>query len=1416
VRIGVNTGPIFAGDVGGQVIREFAVMGDAVNVAARIKDLAPPGCVYVGAGTADAAGGAFALRALGEVVAKGRQRRLRPFELLRDRGRRRAGADVPAFSGLVGRARERAALEECIAGLRRGRGGVVFVEGAAGIGKSRLVAELARSHPDLGFDELQAGRLAAESPALSGDAPAVVVVEGVERADDTALAVLGGWIAGCVEQPLLVVLVGRPNPGIARLRARARALGIGWLALPLDPLAAAEAEALVDSLAGGEPLPAATRALVLERGEGNPSKLVQAFFLSAALEADAARSIEQPQRSEEEERRRATVLFADLTGFTGLAETIDPRTLHTLVSDCLERLSAIARRWGGSVEKHLGDCILATFGFPRALEGAPRAAVNAAIEMRAEVAAFSRERALARPFAIHTGIDTGLGIAGEVSGPLIREFALMGDSVGGAARLEEASPPGAIYVGSETRRATAHEFDYRPLRLEDGGEAFELLSREPRAHRAPVARRRGVFSELVGRGAELEALGRALTALASGCGGAVAVVGDAGLGKSRLVAEARQRAPGGVLWLEGRSLPVGRRLPYHPFADLLARWCGVEETDDDAAVLARLETAAGAELGDAAAEGVPFLATLMAVAPPERERPRLARLGGEAMERLIRSSVAEVVRRVAERRPLVLCFEDLHWADLSSVELLVSLLHLAGSERLLLLFACRPHYAETSERVLAGARERLGARNQELRLAPLDADAARTMLRNLFRGAEVPYEVRSAIEERAQGNPFFVEEVVRSLLDAGALVERGGVLETTARIRGFEVPGSLQEVIMTRVDRLDRERRNVLRVASAIGPNVPLEVLSAVAGRERLPELVVGLVEAEMLVPSERRPGELSWRHPLIQGVVYDSIVAARREQLHRAIGRAIEERLAEGTPGYAAMLALHYTRGGELERAEDYLLRAGEEAARAAASDEALEFFQEAARLYRQRRGEQVDPARLAVLERHIALALVNRARHGEAIEHFDEALRLRGVAVTKQPVALGLRFARDLALVLARLYLPGARRGRPPASELQRAVQELIYERARAQTTVAPARYLFDWIDGLRRLDRADPRTMPLAGGQYASTIGIFSYGGVSFAVSERFLRIAREIVDPDDPGERMIFGFMNFFHHFLAGDWSEAHELPEDLVDERIRNGQLFDVTNYLTFHVLKRNCQGRFEAAEGGRRRMQEIADRFQYDLALSALRAERMFRLLEQERFEESAREAELYYEGHADPLLNVLALGTKAKAQLLGGDRDGASRSLGAAEHLLSSATGVVPAYHRSAVLRSRLLYEVDALERNRGDAHPARRAARAALRAAAKVACRRPEVYRLEGTRRWLARDPRGARRWWERAAASARSLGMAPELGRIEAERARCGEAGSSSEAPHRAGAGHPLDAAGHEREEPDRCLSAPPQAPRAPHPR
>jgi class 3 adenylate cyclase/tetratricopeptide (TPR) repeat protein len=1365
VRIGANTGEILAGELGGAVIREFAVIGDAVNVAARLKDLAPPGRAWVGPRTQAAGGERFEWNAQDVLKLKGRQQSIQPWELVGARDRARI--EATAFCPLIGRDAERDALVERLDALSAGRGGAVWIGGEAGSGKSRLLAEALAARPDL--DVRTPGPDALATALAAGPDPRVVVVDEADRAGADAWATLGQGLAVSLAWPVLIVVEARPGgpPGLDGLRRRMRELGERHLELELGPLPAPELERVVDAVAGDHPLDDDVRALVLERSDGNPSHAIQGVFLADALQADAARAEAHSERGDEAERRRTTVLFADLAGFTSLAETTDRATLHDLVTSCLDRMSAVARRHGGTVEKYLGDCVLAVFGAPVAIEDAPRAALNAALEMRESVAAFNRERDLASPLGIHTGIDTGLGIAGDVSGPVIREFTLLGASVNRSSHLKDVAPTGTIWVGEETWRAARDVFDFDEVEPDEAGRVFELRSTEPRLHRDAGAQAR-VSSALVGRRAELGVLNAAAEDLRAGRGGLIAVVGEAGLGKSRLVEEWLAGLGEGIYWLKGRSLSIGRSLAFHPFADLLARWCGIEEGDDEGARLSRLQAAADDLLDHDASEVTPFLAVLMGLPPPEAERARLEQINVEAMDKLILAAVMRTLRELAARTPLALVFEDLHWADLSSIELLESLLHLPVQNPILIVAPFRPHHADTSDRIAASAHERLGDALRRVELRPLGDDAALEMLRNLFRGGDVPPTLLAAVRERARGNPFYVEEVVRSLRDAGALVERDGALEPTARIRDVEIPGTLQEVVMARVDRLDRARRDVLRAASAIGGSFAREVLEEVTGKDELLELLGSLEDAELLDRSPRT-GEYRFKHPLIQEVVYDSLVAERRETLHRAIGRAIEARMSETAPGYHAMLAYHFSRGRDLERAEAYLFRAGDEASRAAASDEALRFFREASALYLELHGEAGDPEKMAILERHIAMALANRGRYVEAIEHFDEALRHREVPVTNNQALLATRLARDLTVVLGRLYLPGARRARPVASEGQKAIQALIYDRARAQTTSAMGRYLFDWMDGLRRLDSVDPRSLPLAGGQYASTVGIFSFGGVSFAVSERFLDLAREIVNPDDPTDQMIFGFMNSFHHFLAGNWGDEHEVPEVLVKDRIRNGQLFDVTNYLAICAEKRVCQGRFEEALGVMEGLEEIADLYQFDLAVSSLHGLSAFLALEQGLFEDAVEAADIHYTQHDDPLLNILALSTRAKAQVHAGDPDAAAHSLATAGKLLKRAPGVVPPYYTSAFTRARLQLEVDALERGTGNPRRARRAGRAARRAMNRVASRQPEVLELEGTLRFLTGDRRGAERWWQKSLDVADALGMAPIHTRTQAQRER-----------------------------------------------
>lgn len=1397
VVIGVNTGWMVAGDIRGHVVREFHVLGDAVNVAARLKARAPLGSIYIGPETREEIEGLAEARALEPLALKGRSRPLPAFELLAIRAGEGGGPDVPvAWSPLLGREQELDQLRASLRELAAGRGGVTSLVGAAGMGKSRLLAELVeceelaplkvlRGHGDPPPELLDPDCLRQDA----GSAPLLVVLDDLDGASLDSLRALERAIAEFAREPIAFLLAHRPD-----LEARAPALfaalregGAGrHRTIALGPLDQAQSRQLVESLVGTGVIPEETWERIHRRAGGVPAHVIAAGFLSPALrdESDGA------PRSSDTERRRATILFADITGFTAMTERLGPEQAYPIVAGCLRLLDEVACRHGGTVEKYLGDCVMALFGIPRAIEDAPRAALNAAIEMRRRVREEYRDAGL----DVHIGVHTGLGIAGDVSGPLIREFAVMGDPVNVADRLKDLAPSGSIYVGDGVQRSTRDSFEFRPLEplripgREAQVPAHELLSREERLHRPRIGVGRQVFSPLVGREEELERLRGSVRELSAGRSAVLAVVAEAGLGKSRLIAEAAASAEArGVVWLEGRSLSTGQHLSFHPFADLGRSWAGITDLDDEASVRGKLEAGVTQLMGDRAESIFPFIATVMGVRLEGPLRERIERMQGDALERLIRRSVIELLRRQSELRPLAIVLEDLHWADQTSIELLESLLPLVEERSILFVLAARPGFASTSGRVLARAREQHADRLSEIRLHPLDARACRSLVNNLFRHEDLPYETRRLIESKAGGNPFYIEEVVRSLVDQGA-VERDadGRFRATDRIGDVEIPGTVQEVIMSRVDRLELDERRLLQVASVIGGSFHEEVLAGVIGDGGIAELVRDLIDAEFLVPWDRSQGvEYAFKHPLIQEVTYDGLLEARREELHRAVAAAMETRLPEDLPGFEGMIAYHFSKGRDAARAETYLFRAGDEAARAAGSSEALHFFREASRLYLDLHGEGGDPAKKARLQRSIARALYFRGQLVEAVESYNRAIELLGESVPRRHPALGLRFARNLAGALLRVHLPNAER-RPAATERDREVIDLMFQRGLCEVTADATRFLFDSIALLSKLSSFDPLSVPGAGGLYGGSAVIFSYGGVSFAIGRRILEQAARVVREDDIADVIPYRMMRFTHHFLEGDWSEEHEIPEPLLEQGLRGGRTWDVLSYLQGQTEKRICMGDFAAARHCMALNDRIWDDYQNDLARSQHGYFATALCLEQRRLEDAVRAADEYYEENPEPSLHIHALSFKARALALLGDLERAEAALGVCADLIASQGQLtVPKYMMSQYLRARLLVDLKRLAAARADgAAPARRhwrrralaTARRAVRASAWVAERRPEVYRLAGELHWLERAPRRALHWWRRGLAVARALGARPELARTLAELGRHLPAGAA----------------------------------------
>jgi predicted ATPase len=437
-----------------------------------------------------------------------------------------------------------------------------------------------------------------------------------------------------------------------------------------------------------------------------------------------------------------------------------------------------------------------------------------------------------------------------------------------------------------------------------------------------------------------------LAAVQGGVGGAVSLIAEAGLGKTRLLTEALagvDRTKTTVL--PARSISIGANLALHPFVDLLRGWASIEEQDHESDALDKLEAVIGV-MGDASSEAFPFVATLLGLRPRGADDERLAAMDGDAIEKLVTKSLRDLLESIARARPTVVVMEDVHWADRSSVNLLESVLALAERVPILFCLVMRP-LSESGDFVLEAARRDLGERHVELALQPLDARNIEDLIQNLLDIEDLPDAVRATITEKAGGNPFFIEEVVRELIDAGAVTEDGGRFRITDKIGDVVIPSTVQEVIMVRIDRLEESKRHILQLASIIGRSFSYSVIAELVDRARtLPDDLGQLRDKQILVEHGQRWDipiggrtvaeelEYMFQHALAQETIYSSILQQTRKELHGRVAGAIEARFSDRLKEFYGTLSYHYLRAEDLPNAESYSFRAGEEAARAGASE--------------------------------------------------------------------------------------------------------------------------------------------------------------------------------------------------------------------------------------------------------------------------------------------------------------------------------------------------------------------------------------------------------------------------------------------------------------------------------------------------
>jgi class 3 adenylate cyclase/tetratricopeptide (TPR) repeat protein len=643
----------------------------------------------------------------------------------------------------------------------------------------------------------------------------------------------------------------------------------------------------------------------------------------------------------EGERKQVTVLFADLKGSMELLADRDPEEARKLLDPVLERMMDAVHRYEGTVNQVMGDGIMALFGAPVAHEDHAVRACYAALDMQAAIRRYADEvwRAHGITAQIRVGLNSGEVVVRALGSDLHMDYTAVGQTTHLAARLEQLASPGSSLMTADTLRLAEGYIEVKPRGpvpvkgLDSPIEVYEVLGAGPVRSRLHAAAARGL-TRFVGRDTELQQLAQALERAAAGHGQAVAVVGEAGVGKSRLVWEfMRSHRTHGWPVLESGSVSYGKATPYLPVIELLKAYCRIQERDDPRAIRERV--AGKLLMLDRALEPLltPLLALLDvpvddaawdALDPPQRRQRTL-----EAVKRLL--------LRESQVQPLLVIFEDLHWIDAETQALLDGLIESLPTACVLLLVNYRPEYQHAWGRKTYYL---------QLRIDPLPPASAEELLTALLGEDRTLEPLKRALIERTEGNPFFLEESVRTLVETQVLVGERGAYRMAKAPEAWQIPATAQAILAARIDRLAADDKRLLQAASVIGKDVPLALLQAIADipEEGLSRGLAHLQAAEFLYETSLFPDlEYTFKHALTHEVAYGGVLQERRRALHARIVEAIERLYPDRLSEHIERLAHHAFRGERWETAVVYLRQAGAKALARSANREAAVCFEHA-----------------------------------------------------------------------------------------------------------------------------------------------------------------------------------------------------------------------------------------------------------------------------------------------------------------------------------------------------------------------------------------------------------------------------------------------------------------------------------------
>ena len=658
------------------------------------------------------------------------------------------------------------------------------------------------------------------------------------------------------------------------------------------------------------------------------------------------------------QRKRVTVLFSDLSGYSALCERLDPEDVREMMNLVFKEIVSIIVRYEGYIDRIIGDEVLAVFGIPQTHEDDPLRAIRTAMEIHRAVPGMTGrfKKSLEKPLAMHSGIATGLVVTGKADLKSGRH-GLTGDTVNRASMLTDLATTGEILVGSDTMSSTLGFFEFETRECWAGSETGEVIKahRVVRALERPekIRRVQGLNARLVGRSGQMKSLRRHLDMVLRGGGGCVLLEGEAGTGKSRLIWEFRKTLhEKSVRWLQGNAYAFSRNVPYLPIIDLLKRAFGVRDEDSQDVVRIKLtaELKSIRDTNIASFQIVEQLFTLSSdnahYIPPESWKGQL------------KQTLVSMIERQSRSGTTIICIEDLHWADPSTVDLLKNVINEAHLP-VFFLISYRPEATDFGPDQLSSTYYH----RQTIRLEDLPPEKSEEMARSLLRSDRVPSRLPAFISDRLSGNPFFLEEAINSLVDSGILVKKKGRWEICGEIGETALSSGISAVIAARLDQLGEPTKHILQEASVIGREFSLAILKKISAEpEHVDQSLVLLKSLGLIRKVAVGENRYRFKHSLIQEVAYESLLKRQRKDLHEKIARVLETLNPDRIEALCETLAYHFSSGHCVNKAIAYLQQSGRKGFKRSAVIESHNYYEKAYRMLMDKDRQLEDASRRIV----------------------------------------------------------------------------------------------------------------------------------------------------------------------------------------------------------------------------------------------------------------------------------------------------------------------------------------------------------------------------------------------------------------------------------------------------------------------